>query len=150
MSKVVLTLPNTAEYQMICRDIRDLHKKRNQPLTIRFSEGLTHIQLEAPLLYIPDKRALGREAKIEGTVKKMAGHYEIHPREKGKTIHLFLDSELVTELEQIRSHVKKKTQHDVILDMFIRGLRAYQAEQEEEEAATADMGKGLLPSSKED
>lgn len=132
MKEVSLILPNTTEYQEICREIRDLHKKRNQPLTIYFSEGLTHIHLEAACLLLPDKRALSKEAKIEGTVKKMAGHYEIVPREKGKTINLYLDSELVAELEQIRSHVASKTQHEVILDMFIRGLRAYQAEKQEE------------------
>lgn len=129
----MLILPNTAENQAFCREIRDLHKKRNQPLTIHFSEGLTHIHLAAPCLYIQDKRILGKEAKIEGIVKKTTTHYEIHPHEKGKTINLYLDSELVAELEQIHAYVQKKTRQEVILDLFIRGMRAYQAEQQEKQ-----------------
>ncbi|MEJ8546101.1 hypothetical protein [Brevibacillus borstelensis] len=130
METAVITLNNTVENQEYSRQIRDFHKRKGQPLTIRFSEELTHIVLEAPCLYVPDRRILGKEAIVEGVVKKNSSHYEIHPRSRGKTVNLHLDSELVAELEQIRLKVASKTQHDVILDMFIRGLRAYQAEQD--------------------
>ncbi|WP_039070299.1 hypothetical protein [Brevibacillus borstelensis] len=136
METAVITLGNTVENQEYSRQIRDLHKKKGQPLTIRFSEELTHIILEAPCLYVPDRNILGKEAVVEGVVKKNGNHLEIHPRSKGKTINLHLDSELVNELEQIRLKVASKTQHDVILEMFVRGLRAYQAEQDDQPATT--------------
>jgi hypothetical protein len=132
MQPASITLVNTRENQELCRHIRDLHKKKKQPLTIRFSEGLTHIVLEADCLYLPDQHQLGRDTVIDGYVKKCSRHYEIHPRGKGKTINLHLDSELVAELEQIRTRVTSKTQHEVILELFIRGIRAFQAEQEHE------------------
>ncbi len=136
MDFAAITLPNTADNQERCRHIRDFHKKKGQPLTIRFSEGLTHIILEAPCLYVPDQQTLGKDVTVNGNVKKCTSHYEIHPKGKGKTINLHLDSELVAELEQIRTHVASKTQHEVILEMFIRGMRAYKAEQEEEVQGT--------------
>jgi hypothetical protein len=132
MELASITLVNTVENQEYCRQIRDLHKKKKQPLTIRFSEGLTHIVLEAACLYLPDKRLLGRDTVINGYVKKCARHYEIHPRGKGKTINLHLDSELVAELEQIRACVTSKTQHEVIRELFIRGIRSFQSEQQAE------------------
>jgi urease accessory protein UreE len=129
MELAVITLANTLENQERSRQIRDFHKKKGQPLAIRFSEELTHIVLEAPCLYLPDRQVLGADAVVEGSVRKCTGHYEIHPRNKGKTINLHLDSELAAELEQIRARVSSKTQHDVILEMFVRGMRAYLAEQ---------------------
>lgn len=134
METVSIRLPNTIENQDYSRQIRDFHKKRGQPLSIRFSEELTHIVLEAPCLYLPQRKALGKGAIVDGVLKKNGSHYEIHPRSKGKTINLHLDSELVAELEQIRMKVSSKTQHEVILEMFIRGLRAYQAERDERES----------------
>jgi hypothetical protein len=133
MDTATITFVNTADNQELCRQIRDFHKKKGQPLNIRFDEGLTHIILEAPCLYVPEQKTLGKDAVVNGSVKKCTGHYEIHPRGKGKTINLRLDSELVAELEQIRAHVASKTQHEVILEMFIRGMRAFKAEQEEHE-----------------
>ncbi|MFY0544269.1 hypothetical protein [Brevibacillus sp. H7] len=132
MEAASITFANSTENQELCRHIRDFHKKKGQPLTIRFSEGLTHIVLEAACLYLPNQQALGKDAIVKGSVKKCFSHYEIHPRSKGKTINLHLDSELVAELEQIRAHVASKTQHEVILEMFIRGMRAYREEQEEQ------------------
>ncbi|USG68110.1 hypothetical protein NDK47_12845 [Brevibacillus ruminantium] len=132
METASLMLTNTFENQEVSRQIRDFHKKKGQPLTVRFSEELTHIVLEAACLYLPSRKALGKEAQIEGVLKKNGTHYEIHPRSKGKTINLHLDSELVAELEQIRTKVSSKTQHEVILEMFIRGLRAYQQERDSE------------------
>lgn len=130
MTTVSITMANTIETQAICRQIRSYHKKLEQPLHVAFNTDATEISLEAAILYIPDKKLLPNEAVIHGLVKKTAKHYEIHPRAKSKTINLHLDSELVAELEQIRQHVQSKTQHDVILEMFIRGMRAYREEQE--------------------
>ncbi|REK65856.1 MAG: hypothetical protein DF221_04215 [Brevibacillus sp.] len=130
MELAVVTLANTPENQERSRQIRDFHKKKGQPLAIRFSEELTHIVLEAPCLYLPDRKLLGTDAVVDGSGRQCSGHYEIHPRSKGKTINLHLDSELAAELEQIRARVGSKTQHDVILDMVIRGMKAYLAEQD--------------------
>ncbi|WP_019119290.1 hypothetical protein [Brevibacillus massiliensis] len=132
MSHVSLTLPNTTELQAFCRAIRDCHREREQPLAIRFSEQATHIVLEGPVILLPMHPPLPKEAKIVGTVKQVDNRHEIHPQEKGKTINLHLDSELVAELEQIRRHVARKTQHEVILEMFVRGLRSFQQEHPEE------------------
>lgn len=131
MTNVSITFANTVENQAICRQIRRFHKELNQPLTITVTDCATQIYLEAAILYIPDKKLLPRDAIITGLVKKTATQYEIHPRAKSKTINLHLDSELVAELEQIRQHVQSKTQHDVILEMFVRGLRAYKEDKEE-------------------
>ncbi|MED1918997.1 hypothetical protein ACFVS2_05975 [Brevibacillus sp. NPDC058079] len=130
MELAVITLENTVANQERSRQIRDLHKKRGQTLAIRFSEELTHIILEAPCLYIPDQEWLGEAVVIEGIVKKSAEYYELHPRTKGKTVNLHLDSELVAELELIRSLVSSKTQQEVLRELFVRGMRSYLAEKE--------------------
>ncbi|MFS0553277.1 hypothetical protein [Brevibacillus sp. 179-C9.3 HS] len=137
MELAVITLENTITNQERSRQIRDLHKKKGQTLAIRFSEDLTHIILEAPCLYIPDHELLDGAVAIVGALKKTAEHYEIHPRSKGKTVNLHLDSELVAELEQIRSLVNSKTQQEVIRELFIRGMRSYLAEKE---AGNSEVG----------
>lgn len=131
MTTVSILFPNTSDNQKIARQIRKFHKQRQQPLSVFFSEDATQLVLEAACLFIPDKSLLTTEAIINGLVNKTKSHYEIHPRTRGKTINLHLDSELVAELEEIRKHVQSKTQHDVILEMFIRGIRAYRDEQDE-------------------
>lgn len=136
MELAVITLENTVSNQEISRQIRDFHKKKGQPLAIRFSEELTHIILEAPCLYLHDPELLGSDTVIDGHLRKCPGHYEIHPRSKGKTINLHLDSELAAELAHIRALVSSKTQQEVIREMFIRGMRSYLAEQEEDTLAT--------------
>jgi len=64
-------------------------------------------------------------------VRVYADHAEIYPRKTGSTIHLFLDSELIDELEQIRAHVKNKTQDEVISELLMRGLRSYHSERKD-------------------
>ncbi|TQR36709.1 hypothetical protein [Brevibacillus brevis] len=130
MELAVLTLENTVANQERSRQIRDLHKKKGQTLAIRFSEELTHIILEAPCLYIPVHEWLDEAVVIEGIVKKSTDYYELHPRAKGKTVNLHLDSELVAELELIRSLVSSKTQQEVLRELFVRGMRSYLAEKE--------------------
>jgi hypothetical protein len=132
MEQAVITLENIPTNQETSRQIRDFHKKKGQPLAIRFSEELTHIILEAPCLFIPDAVQLDKEAIIDGHLRICSGHSEIHPRSKGKTVNLHLDSELVAELEQIRARVGSKTQHEVIRELFVRGMRAYLAEEEDQ------------------
>lgn len=129
MELAVLTLQNNAVNQERSRQIRDYHKKKGQTLTIRFSEDLAHILLEAPCLFIPDPSLLGEGAVLDGWVKTCPDHLELYPQQEGTTIHLQLDSELMAELEQIRSLVSSKTQAEVIQEMLMRGLRSYQAEQ---------------------
>lgn len=134
MELAVIMLENTADNQELSRQIRDFHKKKGQPLAIRFSEELTHIILEAPCLYIPDPAHLDPRTIVDGQIRESGGHGEIHPRHKGKTVNLHLDSELVAELEQIRALVSSKTQHEVIRELFVRGMRAYLAEKEGEQS----------------
>ncbi|MGC5323842.1 hypothetical protein [Brevibacillus sp. SYSU BS000544] len=131
MTTVSILFPNTPDNQKIARQIRKYHKQQQQPLSVFFSEDASQLVLESACLFIPDKSLLPTEAIINGLVNKTESHYEIHPRTRGKTINLHLDSELVAELEEIRKHVQSKTQHDVILEMFIRGIRAYREEQDE-------------------
>ncbi|GED57963.1 hypothetical protein ABER61_19435 [Brevibacillus formosus] len=130
MELAVITLENTVANQERSRQIRDLHKKKGQTLAIRFSEELTHIILEAPCLYIPDQEWLDEAVGFEGIVKKSTEYYELHPRTKGKTVNLHLDSELAAELELIRSLVSSKTQQEVLRELFVRGMRSYLAEKE--------------------
>ncbi|MFD2371468.1 hypothetical protein ACFSO0_16195 [Brevibacillus sp. GCM10020057] len=131
MEQATITLENTPANQQISRTIRDFHKKKGHPLTIRFSEEMTHIILEAPCIYLPGPHPPDETAVIDGQLRKCAGHFEVHPKNKGKTINLHLDSELAAELEQIRSRVSSKTQSEVIRELFIRGMRSYLAEEEE-------------------
>ncbi|MGN7470412.1 hypothetical protein [Brevibacillus sp. SAFN-007a] len=130
MELAVIMLENTVDNQELSRQIRDFHKKKGQPLAIRFSEALTHIILEAPCLYLPDPTQLDPRAILDGHIRQTAGHGEVHPRSKGKTVNLHLDSELVAELEQIRALVSSKTQQEVVRELFVRGMRAYLAEKE--------------------
>jgi len=141
MELATITLENTVHNQEISRQIRDFHKKKGQPLTIRFSEELTHIILEAPCLYLPHADHLDQIAVFEGHLRKCPHHCEVHPRSKGKTVNLHLDSELVAELEQIRSLVSSKTQQEVIREMFIRGMRSYLAEKDEEKENVSPLSK---------
>jgi len=129
MERAVLTLQNTAVNQEKSRQIRDYHKKNGQPLTIRFSEELTHIILEAPCLFLPAATQLDETAVVDGWIKECSDHLEIYPLQEGTTIQLRLDSELIKELKQIRTLVNRKTQAEVIQEMLMRGLRAFQEEQ---------------------
>lgn len=131
MELAVITMKNHRTNQEISRQIRDYHKKKGQPLAIRFSEELTHIILEAPCLFIPSPDLLDKEAVITGTLRSTHDHVEIVPVKSGETIHLYLDSELIAELEQIRSLVNDKTQDEVIQEMLMRGLRSYLSEQKD-------------------
>lgn len=65
---------------------------------------------------------------IEGQTKETEKGYEVRPKDKGKTINLHLDAELVAELNEIKNHVMSKTQHDIILDLFKKGLDQYNKE----------------------
>jgi hypothetical protein len=131
MELAAITMKNHLENQEISRQIRDFHKKKGQPLAIRFSEELTHIILEAPCLFIPSPSFLCTDAMITGTVRTFPNHTEIVPAKSGETINLYLNSELIAELEQIRSLVSHKTQDEVIQEMLMRGLRSYLSEREE-------------------
>lgn len=138
MELAVITLENTLANQERSRSIRDLHKKRGQPLAIRFSEELTHIILEAPCLYLPGPDLLDGQTVIDGQLRRGTSCYELHPKSKGKTVNLHLDSELVAELEQIRTRVNSKTQSEVIRELLIRGMRSYLAEEEDALANQSD------------
>lgn len=126
-----LTLPNTLDHQQICREIRDFHKQHKRPLAISFPDAMSRIRLQARRLYLPNQRALtATEAVIDGIVKKRNTHYEIHPRNSGKTIHVHLDPCLAKEFRQVRSLFPGKSQRDIIHELLLRGLRSVQEEQQ--------------------
>lgn len=84
--------------------------------------------MEGDQIYLPDRRMLTQDVSVEGQLKEKGKGYEIIPKDKGKTVNLHLDSELVAELEQIKLHFHHKTQHDVLLELFKKGIDQYKTE----------------------
>ncbi|WP_035101279.1 hypothetical protein [Aneurinibacillus terranovensis] len=128
---VVIEIKNTNENILIARKIRDENKNQNEKMKIHFSEDASKIIIEAEKIYIPDKRLLTDEMTINGVLHSRGKGVEIIAKEKGKTVNLHLDAELVKEIDNIRSYVKSKTQHDVLLELFKKGIEQYKKEQEE-------------------
>lgn len=126
--KVKVKLPNTVENQEIARKIKQANEKANNALDISFEKDLSKIFFEGDWILIPDKSYFSNDIIIEGYAKETENSYEIRPKDKGKTINLHLDAELVAELNEIKNHVMSKTQHDIILDLFKKGLDQYNKE----------------------
>ncbi|MGO0061227.1 hypothetical protein ACTID9_14600 [Brevibacillus fluminis] len=126
--KVKITLENNACNQEKGRLIRDANRELGYPLHISFSEDLTRIVMEGEHIYLPDREMLSPDLSVEGQLKEKGKGYEIFPKDKGKTVNLHLDSELVAELEQIKQHFHHKTQHDVLLELFKKGIDQYKTE----------------------
>jgi hypothetical protein len=128
--KAQIKLENNFMNQEIAREIRDRNRDEENLLQVSFSDDLSAIILEGEKIWIPEKELLTDELSIEGNIKEIGKRYEITPKDRGKTVNLHLDVDLVAELEQIKSHVKNKTQHDLLLEFFKRGLDQYKKEKE--------------------
>ncbi|KMY53301.1 hypothetical protein AC623_04270 [Bacillus sp. FJAT-27231] len=126
--KVKMKLPNTVANQEIARKIKQANQKANNTLDISFEKDLTTIYFEGDWILIPDKSWFSDHIIVEGQAKELENSYEIRPKNRGKTINLHLDAELVAELNEIKNHVMSKTQHDIILDLFKKGLDQYNKE----------------------
>ncbi len=126
--KAKLSLKNTLPNQEKGRQIRDANRNLEPALHISFSEDLAEIIIEGRQIVLPDKAMLTKDIVVEGQLKDKGKGYEILPKDRGKTVNLHLDSELVAELDQIRQHFHNKTQHDLLLELFKKGLDQYKVE----------------------
>ncbi|WP_203364307.1 hypothetical protein [Bacillus sp. REN10] len=126
--KVKIALENNVPNQTIARKIKQANQQANHFLTISFEQDLSKIYFEGDIIIIPDKSFFSEAIIIEGQAKEIENGYEIRPKDKGKTINLHLDADLVAELNEIKNHVISKTQHDIILDLFKKGLDQYNQE----------------------
>ncbi|KAB7705590.1 hypothetical protein F9802_13720 [Bacillus aerolatus] len=126
--KAKIQLTNNVQNQEIARKIKQSNQGKNNLLDISFEKDLSKIFFEGEYIWIPDKSWFSNDMLIEGYAKEDDDGYEIRPKDKGKTINLHLDAELVAELNEIRNHVMSKTQHDIILDLFKKGLDQYNKE----------------------
>ncbi|MDQ0338228.1 hypothetical protein J2S00_001012 [Caldalkalibacillus uzonensis] len=136
---VTIEMKNTVENQHLARQIRSLNEDLENQIYIRFNENVTKIILEGNMIYIPDKKSLPQDSRITGVLRKKNRHYILKPKEKSKTVNLHLDSELVEELTRIRQHVRNKTQHEILLELFKKGLEQYHHEHASE--ASVDNNK---------
>ncbi|WP_146808084.1 hypothetical protein [Aneurinibacillus danicus] len=125
---VSIEIKNTNENILIARKIRDANKGSVDGFNLKFTEDNRTIVIEGEKLTIPDKALLTSEVKVNGILKPLANGFEILNEEKGKTVNLHLDAELVKEINVIRSYVKSKTQHDVLLELFKKGLEQFKKE----------------------
>lgn len=129
---VSIEIKNTNDNILIARKIRDANKDSSEGFTLKFTEDNSMIIMEGEKLTIPDKALLTSEMKVNGMIKPLPIGFEILDKEKGKTVNLHLDAELVKEINIIRSYVKSKTQHDVLLELFKKGLEQYKKENDTE------------------
>ncbi len=123
--KVRIKIENTRDNQEKARLIRDANRDSEHPVTISFSKDAKEIFFHGEFIHIPNEHLFKHITLLEGQVKKRAGGYDIQPANKGKTVNLHLDAGLVAELNEIRQHVMSKTQHDIVLEIFKKGLDQY-------------------------
>lgn len=126
--KANVRLKNNKENQAIARQIRDHNLHLENKVTISFEAGLSEILFSGEKILIPravwDKKLF----IIDGEAREEKNNCVIEPSEKGKTVNLHLDAELVDELNKIKEHVLSKTQHEIVLDLFKKGLHQYKSE----------------------
>ncbi|MCI2253760.1 hypothetical protein L2D08_05215 [Domibacillus sp. PGB-M46] len=123
--KAKISIQNTRDNQEKARLIRDENRNSGHSLAISFSEDAKEIFFEGSMIQVPDRVAFGDITVLEGQVKKREGGFDVQQADKGKTVNLHLDAGLVAELNEIRQHVMSKTQHDIILEIFKKGLDHY-------------------------
>ncbi|MGM0903477.1 hypothetical protein [Mesobacillus maritimus] len=126
--KAKIRLENNVPNQETARKIREANRDANNPIDISFKEDLTEIFFEGERIFIPEKAMFTEEMLVHGQVKEKAGALEISPKDKGKTVNLHLDADLVAELNEIKNHIVSKTQHDIILEIFKKGIDQYNKE----------------------
>jgi len=126
--KAKIRLENNVPNQETARKIREANREANNPIEISFKEDLTEIVFEGERILIPEKTMFTEEMLVHGQVKEKADTIEIAPKDKGKTVNLHLDADLVAELNEIKNHIVSKTQHDIILEIFKKGMDQYNKE----------------------
>lgn len=126
--KAKIKLENNVPNQENARKIREANRKANNMLDISFKEDLTEIYFEGERILIPEKSMFTEDMLVSGQIKEKDDEIEIFPKDKGKTVNLHLDADLVAELNEIKNHVASKTQHDIILELFKKGLDQYNKE----------------------
>jgi len=126
--KAKISLENNVPNQEIARKIREANRNANNPIDISFKEDLTEIFFEGERILIPEKAMFTEAMLVHGQVKEKAETLEISPKDKGKTVNLHLDADLVAELNEIKNHIVSKTQHDLILEIFKKGMDQYYKE----------------------
>lgn len=126
--KAKIKLKNTIPNQEIGRKIKEANRKANNLVDISFKEDLSEILFEGERILIPEKSWYSKEMLVNGQAKEIDGAIEISPKDKGKTVNLYLDAELVSELNEIKNHIVSKTQHDIILELFKKGLDQFNKE----------------------
>lgn len=126
--RVKIKMKNTLENQQIGRKIRYANREISNSVEINFEKDLSEFHIEGKFIWIPKKTWFSNKMLIEGQVKEKGDGIEIKPKERGKTINLHLDADLVSELNEIRKHVLGKTQHDLVLELFKKGMDQYNKE----------------------
>ncbi|HZG72231.1 MAG TPA: hypothetical protein VEY51_11920 [Chondromyces sp.] len=123
-----IRLKNTTMNQEIARKIKEANREAGNALDISFKKDLTEIFFEGEQIIIPEKSWFSDDMLVKGQAKERNNGIEIVPKDRGKTVNLHLDAELVSELNEIKNHVTSKTQHDIILELFKKGLDQYNKE----------------------
>ncbi|MET3507376.1 hypothetical protein [Halalkalibacter oceani] len=129
--KVKIKLENTTSNQEIARQIRDANERAHNPVSISFNETLSEIYFEGEYISIPEADWFSDDMLLEGQVKQSEAGLEIHPKDKGKTVNIHFDADLVAELNEIKQHVRNKTQHEIVLELFRKGLDQYNKEKDQ-------------------
>ncbi|MED0735924.1 hypothetical protein [Aneurinibacillus thermoaerophilus] len=126
---IKIEMKNTNENILVARKFRDKNKYNVENFNLYFSEDNSTIIIEGNKLLIPCKKFPLPNIKIKGLLHPRGEEFELVDGEKGKTVNLHLDAELVKEINAIRSYVKSKTQHEALLEVFKKGLEQYKKEQ---------------------
>ncbi|WP_240376845.1 hypothetical protein [Bacillus piscicola] len=126
--KAKIKMKNTLDNQKKAREIRDANRDNTKLAEITFSDDLKEIYFEGEGIWIPDKTWYSKDMLVEGQAKEKNGGIEIQPVDKGKTVNIHLDADLVAELNEIRDHVMSKSQHDIVLELFKKGIDQYNKE----------------------
>ncbi|SFE81794.1 hypothetical protein [Alteribacillus iranensis] len=126
--KAKIKMKNSIENQSIARNIRDANRERSNTAEISFSKDLSEIYFEGDEIWIPEKQWFTEEMLVEGQAKEREEGIEIQPVDKGKTVNIHLDADLVAELNDIKNHVMSKSQHDIVLELFKKGIDQYNKE----------------------
>ncbi|SEM70393.1 hypothetical protein SAMN05192533_10523 [Mesobacillus persicus] len=126
--KAKIRLENTVANQELARKIREANRLAENTIDISFKDDLSEIFFEGERIVIPEKSWFEESMLVKGQAKEKDKGIEIFPQDKGKTVNLHLDAELVSELNEIKNHTMSKTQHDLILELFKKGLDQYNKE----------------------
>lgn len=126
--RVKLKLPNEPFYQKVAREIRDLNQNKAQVIEISFPSDMSFIIFEGECISLINDNWFDEDMVMVGEIKAHDDLINIVPTTKGKTVNLKLDPGLTKELDSIRNHVLNKTQHEIVLEIFKKGLEEFNKE----------------------